>query len=243
MRRPFIVIPTYNEKENLERIVREVLGLDPLLSVLIVDDNSPDGTGEIADRLAEELRGRVFVEHREGKQGLGTAYKHGFRVALEKGADCVFEMDADFSHDPAYLPEFLKAIESHDVVIGSRYVPGGGTENWGPLRKVISRGGSMYARALTGLKVRDCTGGFRCYRREVLEKIDFSRISASGYGFQVEMTYVCAAMGFDIFELPIVFVDRAAGDSKMSRSIFLEAMRLVAGLRRKYRDLNDNKRL
>lgn len=241
--KPFIVMPTYNEKENLERIAREILSLDPRLSMLVVDDNSPDGTGEIADRLADEFPGRVYVEHREGKQGLGTAYRHGFSVALEKGADCVFEMDADFSHNPSYIPEFLKAIETHDVVIGSRYVPGGGTENWGPVRKVISRGGSAYARFFTGLKVRDTTSGFRCYRREVIEEIDFSRISASGYGFQVEMAYVCSALGFDIFELPIVFVDRAAGDSKMSRSIVWEAMGLVAGLRRKYRDLNDNRRL
>lgn len=241
--RPIIVMPTYNEKENLERIAREVLALDPRLRLLVVDDNSPDGTGRIADRLAGETPDRVLVEHREGKQGLGSAYRHGFRVALDEGADCVFEMDADFSHNPAYVPEFLKAIERHDVVIGSRYVPGGGVKNWGPLRKAISRGGSAYARLLTGMKVRDTTSGFRCYRREVLDSIDFSRISASGYGFQVEMAYVCSAMGLDVHELPIVFVDRAAGDSKMDRSIVWEAMGLVAGLRKKYRDLNGNRRL
>ncbi len=241
--KPFIVMPTYNEKENLERIVREILALDLGISMLVVDDGSPDGTGDIADRLASELDGQVFVEHREGKQGLGTAYRHGFKVALGMGADCVFEMDADFSHNPEYLPGFLEAIEKHDVVIGSRYVPGGGTENWGPLRKVISRGGSLYARLFTGLKVKDATSGFRCYRRNVLEAIDFSRISASGYSFQVEMAYVCTIMGFDVFELPIVFVDRVEGTSKMSKSIVFEAMGLVAGLRRKYRDLNRNQKL
>ncbi len=241
--KPFVVIPTYDEKENIERIVREILALGTGASVLIVDDNSPDGTGEIADRLSRELDGQVFVEHRQGKQGLGSAYRHGFREALDKGADCVFEMDADFSHNPKYVPDFVAAIEKHDVVIGSRYVPGGGTENWGALRKFISRGGSIYARVFTGLKVKDSTSGFRCYRKEVLESIDFSRISASGYAFQVEMAYVCTIMGFDVYELPIVFVDRTEGTSKMSKSIVFEAMGLVAGLKKKYRDLNKNKRL
>lgn len=239
--KPFVVMPTYNEKENLERIVREIIALEAGISMLIVDDGSPDGTGEIADRLASELAGLVFVEHREGKQGLGTAYRHGFGVALDMGADFVFEMDADFSHNPNDLPRFLEAIDEHDVVIGSRYVAGGGTENWGPLRKLISRGGSFYARVFTGLRVKDSTSGFRCYRRKVLESIDFSRISASGYAFQVEMAYVCTIMGFDVFELPIVFVDRVEGTSKMSKSIVLEAMGLVAGLPKKYRDIN-NKR-
>ena len=241
--KPFVVMPTYNEKENIERMVREILALNAGISILIVDDNSPDGTGEIADRLSQELPGQVFVEHREGKQGLGTAYRHGFKVALDKGADCVFEMDADFSHNPKYIPDFLVAIEKHDVVCGSRYVPGGGIEDWGIMRKVISRGGSLYARILTGLKIKDATGGFRCYRREVLESIDFSRISASGYAFQVEMAYVCIIMGFDVYELPIVFVDRTAGTSKMSKSIIFEAVGLVAGLKKKYRDINGNRRL
>jgi dolichol-phosphate mannosyltransferase len=243
MMKPFIVMPTYNEKENIERIVREILGLGTGVSMLIVDDGSPDGTGEIADRLAGELDGQVFVEHRQGKQGLGTAYRHGFQVALARGADCVFEMDADFSHDPAYIPDFLAAIEKHDVVIGSRYVPGGGTRDWGRTREFISRGGSFYARVFTGLKVKDSTSGFRCYRRKVLEAVDFSRIEASGYAFQVEMAYVCTIMGFDVFELPIVFTDRTAGTSKMSKSIVFEAMRLVAGLKKKYRDINSNRRL
>jgi dolichol-phosphate mannosyltransferase len=153
------------------------------------------------------------------------------------GADCVFEMDADFSHDPRYIPQFLSAIGEHDVVIGSRYVEGGGIENWGLIRELISRGGTAYSRLLTGMKLHDCTSGYRCYRSEVLRSIDFSKITASGYGFQVEMAYVCVIMGFDIFELPIVFTDRRVGQSKMSRAIMWEAMWLVAGLRRKYRDI------
>ncbi|PKQ27727.1 MAG: dolichyl-phosphate beta-D-mannosyltransferase [Candidatus Anoxymicrobium japonicum] len=214
----------------------ELMGMDLGINLLIVDDNSPDGTGEIADRLAEEFS-QIRVEHRESKQGLGTAYRHGFEIALGMGADCVFEMDADFSHSPQYIPEFLSAIKEHDVVHGSRYVKGGGTRNWGPMRKIISKGGSFYTRALTGLKIKDVTGGFRCFRAEVLRQIDFSRIKASGYGFQVELAYVCSIMGFDIYELPIIFVDRRVGESKMSMGIVFEAVRLVAGLRRKYRDI------
>ena len=222
--------------------MREILGLGCGVSVLVVDDNSPDGTGEIAERLAEEFP-EVHVEHRPGKQGLGTAYKHGFQVALERlGASCVFEMDADFSHDPRYIPQFLAAIEDHDVVIGSRYVAGGGTENWSMLREFISRGGCMYSRIVTGVKVKDSTAGFRCYRSEVLRAIDFSRIHAQGYAFQVEMAYVCELMGYKIFELPIVFTDRRVGQSKMGGHIVWEAMWLVAGLRRKYRDLRKSPR-
>ena len=234
--KPFIVMPTYNEKENLEKMVRTLLALDCGLSVLIVDDNSPDGTGEIADRLAVNLGG-VYVRHREGKLGLGTAYRYGFREAIDLGATCVFEMDADFSHGPEYVPEFLLAILEHDVIIGSRYVPGGGTRNWSKLRELISRGGNLYTRLLTGLKIRDVTSGFRCYTKEVLESIDFDRIDASGYGFQVEMAYVCTSLGFDVHELPIIFTDRVEGQSKMSNGIVLEAIRIVAGLRKKYRDL------
>lgn len=233
---PVIVIPTYNECENLERLVREILGLECGVSLLIVDDNSPDGTGEIADRLSDEFP-RVHARHREGKLGLGTAYVYGFGEALDMGADCVFEMDADFSHDPRYIPQFLAAIADHDVVIGSRYVEGGGTENWGFIREFISRGGSAYTKLLTGIDLKDTTGGFRCYRREVLETVDFGRIGASGYAFQVEMAYVCTLHGFDVFELPIVFTDRRVGQSKMSKGIVWEAIVLVAGLRRKYGDL------
>jgi dolichol-phosphate mannosyltransferase len=233
-----IVIPTYNESENIERLVRQIMDMRLGVSLLIVDDNSPDGTGEIVDRLSGEFE-QVHVEHREGKLGLGTAYVHGFEIAMDGlNADCVFEMDADFSHDPRYIPQFLSAINVHDVVIGSRYVEGGGIENWGLVRELISRGGSMYARLLTGLKVRDTTSGYRCYRSEVLRKIDFSRIFASGYAFQVEMAYACSILGFDIYELPIVFTDRRVGQSKMSKSIVWEAIWLVGGLRRKYRDIS-----
>jgi len=233
---PVIVMPTYNEIENIEKMTRTLMGLDLGLSLLVIDDNSPDGTGEIMDRLAEEFE-NVHVEHRPGKQGLGTAYKHGFKVALGMGADYIIEMDADFSHKPMYLADMLAAAPDHDVVIGSRYVEGGGTENWGLSRKIISRGGSIYTRLLTGVKMRDTTSGFRCHKADVIRKIDFSRISATGFGFQVELSYVCTILGFDIFEIPIVFADRLEGTSKMSKDIVFEAMRLVAGLRRKYRDI------
>jgi len=233
---PGIVIPTYNEKENVERITREILGLRCGVSVLIVDDNSPDGTGLIADRLAGEFP-EVSVLHRQAKEGLGCAYRHGFRVALDMGADYVFQMDADFSHDPRYVPQILDAAREHDVVIGSRYVPGGGTRNWGWPRRLISRGGGVYSRLMTGMKIMDPTAGFRCHRADVLRSIDFSRISASGYGFQVELSYVYTIMGLDVFELPIVFADRLEGTSKMSTNIIAEAVFLVAGLRHKYSDV------
>lgn len=233
---PVIIIPTYNESGNIEGIVRDILAIECGVSILIVDDNSPDGTGEIADRLSEELP-EVHVRHRPGKQGLGSAYRFGFTEALDMGATCIFEMDADYSHDPRYIPQFLSAIGDHDVVIGSRYVEGGGIENWGLARELISRGGNFYARLCTGLKVNDATSGYRCYRSEVLKAIDIPRVSASGYGFQVEMAYVCITMGFDVFELPIVFTDRRVGESKMSKNIVWEAMWMVAGLKRKYRDL------
>src|SRR5450830_516493 len=233
---PVIVIPTYNESENIEGIVQDILNLECGVSILIVDDNSPDGTGEIADRLSEELP-EVHVRHRPGKQGLGSAYRFGFAEALDMGATCIFEMDADYSHDPRYIPQFLSAIGDHDVVIGSRYVEGGGIENWGLARELISRGGNFYARLCTGLKLNDATSGYRCYRSEVLKAIDIPRVNASGYGFQVEMAYVCITMGFDVFELPIVFTDRRVGESKMSKNIVWEAMWMVVGLKRKYRDL------
>lgn len=234
---PVIVMPTYNEKENIERMVRALMDLDAGVSVLIVDDNSPDGTGEIADRLASEFP-QVKVEHRAGKEGLGPAYKRGFEVALEMGADYIIEMDADFSHDPKYVPQMLAAINDHDVVYGSRYVPGGGTKNWGWTRKVISRGGGVYTRAMTCMKIMDPTAGFRCHRSEVIRAIDFSKISASGYGFQVELSYIYTIKGFDVYELPIIFADRVEGTSKMSKGIVWEAMLLVGGLKRKYRDTN-----
>jgi dolichol-phosphate mannosyltransferase len=228
---PWVILPTYNEAENLERIVRAVLAeLPSPRRILIVDDSSPDGTGEIADRLAEADEA-VAVLHRRHKEGLGPAYLAGFRVALDEGADRIIEMDADFSHDPAYLPKLIAATEHADLAIGSRYVPGGGITEWGPMRRFISRGGSAYARLALGLPIRDLTGGFKCYRREVLEKIEFETIEARGYAFQVETTYRAIRAGFRVVEVPIVFKDRADGTSKMTKSIVAEAMWRVPAMR------------
>jgi dolichol-phosphate mannosyltransferase len=226
-----ICLPTYNERENLESIVRALggLGLDGL-EVLVIDDSSPDGTGEIADRLAGELPW-VHVLHRKQKEGLGPAYLAGFRRALEVDADLVFEMDCDFSHDPADVPRLVQAAESADLVLGSRYVPGGGTRNWGLVRRFISRGGSLYAQALLQLGIRDLTGGFKCYRRAVLEAIDLDAISSLGYAFQIETTYRALRAGFRVVEVPITFADREVGGSKMSKAIVLEAVWKVPVLR------------
>jgi dolichol-phosphate mannosyltransferase len=227
----WVILPTYNEAENLERIVGAVLEhLPESRRVLIVDDNSPDGTGEIADRLAEGNES-VAVLHRELKEGLGPAYLAGFRVALDGGAQRIIEMDADFSHDPAYLPRLIEATEHADLAIGSRYVPGGGIADWGPTRRFISRGGSAYARVALGLPVRDLTGGFKCFRRVVLEQIDLDTIEARGYAFQVETTYRAIKSGFRVVEVPIVFKDRTDGTSKMSRAIVAEAMWRVPAMR------------
>ncbi len=227
----WVILPTYNEAENLERIVGAVLEhLPSSRRVLIVDDNSPDGTGEIAERLAEADES-VAVLHRERKEGLGPAYLAGFRVALEGGAERIIEMDADFSHDPGYLPGLIEATERADLAIGSRYVPGGGITEWGPLRRFISRGGSAYARAALGLPVKDLTGGFKCFRRIVLETIDLDTIEARGYAFQVETTYRAIKSGFRVVEVPIVFKDRVDGTSKMSKSIVAEAMWRVPVMR------------
>jgi dolichol-phosphate mannosyltransferase len=226
-----VCLPTYNERENLEPMVDrlgEILGDDGV--VLVIDDNSPDGTGEIADRLARE-RPRVHVLHRPRKEGLGPAYLQGFRRALELGADLIFEMDCDFSHDPADVPLLAAAAENANLVIGSRYVPGGGTKNWGLVRRVISRGGSLYAQLLLGVPVRDLTGGFKCYRREVLETIDLDAIDSKGYAFQIETTYRALRAGFRVVEVPIVFTDREVGGSKMSKAIVLEAVWKVPALR------------
>jgi len=229
--RTVICLPTYNERENLEPMVRALggLGLEGL-EVLVIDDASPDGTGEIADRLSAELPW-VHVLHREQKEGLGPAYLAGFRRALELGADFVFELDCDFSHDPADVPRLAKAAESADLVLGSRYVPGGGTRNWGLLRRFISRGGSLYAQALLQLGIRDLTGGFKCYRRIVLETIDLDAISSLGYAFQIETTYRALRAGFRVVEVPITFADREVGGSKMSKAIVLEAVWKVPLLR------------
>ncbi len=227
----WVILPTYNEAENLERIVAAVLEhLPPSRKVLIVDDNSPDGTGEIADRLAASDQS-IEVLHRKRKEGLGPAYLAGFRVALNGGAERIIEMDADFSHDPSYLPRLIEATEHADLAIGSRYVPGGGITEWGPVRRLVSRGGSVYARAALGLPVRDLTGGFKCFRRIVLESINLETIEARGYAFQVETTYRAIRAGFRVVEVPIVFKDRADGTSKMSKAIVAEAMWRVPAMR------------
>jgi dolichol-phosphate mannosyltransferase len=230
----WLILPTYNEAENVEAIVRASLerlaetGMPR--TVLIVDDNSPDGTGEIADRLAAELS-EVRVLHRGRKQGLGRAYLAGFATALENGAELVLEMDADFSHDPADLPRLVAAAGAADLVLGSRYVPGGGVENWGVLRRALSWGGSAYARILLGVPVRDLTGGFKCFNARVLHGLDLSGVHANGYGFQIEMTYRAIQAGFSVTEVPILFRERRIGQSKMTARIALEAVWKVPALR------------
>jgi dolichol-phosphate mannosyltransferase len=229
--RAWVILPTYNEAENLERIVGAVLEqLPPSGTVLVVDDHSPDGTGEIADRLARSNES-VRVLHRARKEGLGPAYLAGFHLALDAGAQRIIEMDADFSHDPAYLPRLIGATENADLVIGSRYVPGGGVTEWGPTRRFISRGGSAYARLALGLPIRDLTGGFKCFRREVLEAINLDTIEARGYAFQVETTFRAITAGFRVVEIPIVFRDRRDGTSKMNRAIVAEAIWRVPAMR------------
>jgi dolichol-phosphate mannosyltransferase len=229
MRDATICLPTYNERENLESMLRALAPHD--VNVLVVDDNSPDGTGEIADRLAAELD-FVSVLHRERKEGLGPAYLAGFRRALADGAEFVLEMDCDFSHNPADVPRLIDACrQGADLALGSRYIPGGGTENWGLGRRIVSWGGSFYARVLLGVRIHDLTGGFKCYRRRVLETIDLDGIHSKGYAFQIEGTYRTLRKGFSVVEVPIRFVDRTEGTSKMSRAIFLEAVTKVPALR------------
>ena len=229
MRDATVCLPTYNERENLEAMLRALAAHD--VNVLVVDDNSPDGTGEIADRLAAELD-FVSVLHRERKEGLGPAYLAGFRRALADGAELVLEMDCDFSHNPADVPRLIDACrQGADLALGSRYIPGGGTENWGIGRRIVSWGGSFYARVLLGVRIRDLTGGFKCYRRHVLETIGLDAIHSKGYAFQIETTYRARQRGFRIVEVPITFVDRREGHSKMSRAIVLEAMWRVPLLR------------
>lgn len=229
--RTLIVVPTYNERDNVEDVARHFLAPVPTANLLFVDDASPDGTGEVLDRLAA-ADDRIHVLHRPGKLGLGTAYLDGFRWGLERGYDLLFEMDADFSHDPTYLPGMIDlASREADVVVGSRYVGGGGTRNWGLGRKIISRGGSLYARTILGVRLRDLTSGFICWRRQALEAIDLGAIRSNGYSFQIEMKYRAIAAGLRVVETPIVFVDRRVGQSKMSRRIFAEAMTMVWKLR------------
>jgi dolichol-phosphate mannosyltransferase len=226
--RATICLPTYNERENLEPMVRALREHD--VSVLVVDDGSPDGTGEVADRLAEELSG-VGVLHRPRKEGLGPAYLAGFRQALADGAELVLEMDCDFSHNPADVPRLIEAAADADLVLGSRYVKGGAVANWGFVRRFVSAGGSFYARVLLGVPVHDLTGGFKCYRREVLETIDLDAIRSRGYAFQIETTYRALRKGFRVTEIPIRFADREEGHSKMSRAIVLEGIWKVPLLR------------
>ncbi len=221
-----IIIPTYNEYENLRPLSQAIFSYAPGCDILIIDDNSPDGTGQLADELSQE-DARIHVLHRPGKRGLGTAYVAGFKYAIEHNYDAAFEMDADFSHDPRYLPDFLKAIEDADLVIGSRYIPGGATPNWSLLRRMISGSGNIFARFMLGIPYQDCTAGFRCYRREVLEAIDLDTIQSQGYAFQIELVYRVMKLGFRITETPIVFVDRRGGKSKMSRKIMIEAFSYV----------------
>ena len=228
-----VCVPTYNERDNVEPLVRalgEVLDL-ARDRVLVIDDNSPDGTGEVADRLAAELPW-VSVLHRERKDGIGAAYLAGFAVALAAGAELVLEVDCDFSHDPVDVPRLIAACaDGADLALGSRWVEGGGTVNWGLGRRIVSRGGSLYARVVLGVRIRDLTGGFKCFRREVLEGIDLDAITTRGYGFQIEGTYRALRAGFRVVELPITFVDRRVGESKMTSGIVLEAMRQVPVLR------------
>ena len=235
----WVVIPTYNEAENVERLVRAAVAeleraAPDAHRVLIVDDNSPDGTGRLADVLAQDMSA-VEVLHRTAKNGLGQAYLAGFDRALSEGADLVIEMDADFSHDPRYLSDLIGAAAEADLVLGSRYVAGGAVRDWGLMRRLVSRGGGVYARVILGVDVQDLTGGFKCIRRTVLESIDLPTVRAQGYVFQIEVTYRAILAGFRVREVPIVFTDRTVGTSKMSAAIALEAMWLVPRLRRSAR--------
>jgi len=229
-KKALIIFPTYNEKENIENIVSAVLKQDEIIEVLIVDDNSPDGTGEIADRMAEE-NPRIHALHRPGKAGLGTAYIHGFKWAIENKYDYIFEMDADFSHKPEYLPDFLEAIKENDLVLGSRYICGVNVVNWPMSRLLLSYYANVYSRLVTGLPVRDATGGFKCFRREVLEAIKLDEVKSNGYTFQIEMSMRAWVRKFRIKEIPIIFTDREKGTSKMSKKIVREAIWMVWWLR------------
>ena len=231
MPRTIVVTPTYNEKDNLPRFIDAVRGALPEADILVVDDNSPDGTGQIADAIAAK-DSQVRVMHRAGKQGLGTAYIQAFTKAMGEGYDRFFEMDADLSHDVRYLPAFVKALdEGADVVIGSRNIPGGGVEGWGLGRHVISKGGSLYSRTILGMPVKDLTSGYKAFSRRALEAIDIANIKSNGYSFQIELTYRAIRKNMRVKEVPIIFVDRTAGQSKMSRKIFVEAMGVVWRLR------------
>ena len=221
-----VVIPTYNERDNIERLVGEILVQDVDIDALIVDDNSPDGTGEVVDRMVA-VNPRIHVIHRAGKLGLGSAYREGFKYALGKGAEHIVQMDADFSHDPAMLTVFLEKIREYDFVVGSRYLNGVSVVNWPIRRLILSYCANIYTRMVTGLTISDCTGGFKCFRRNVLESIELDKIKSDGYSFQIEMNYRCVEKGFRAGEIPIIFIDRHAGTSKMSKKIVREAMLMV----------------
>jgi dolichol-phosphate mannosyltransferase len=228
--RMLVVVPTYNERTNVPLIVPAVLAQDPCIEVLVVDDNSPDGTGQIADQLAAD-DARVHVLHRGGKEGLGKAYIAGFRWALERGYDLIFEMDADFSHDPRFLPRLIEAVQDADLVLGSRYKTGVNVINWPISRLLLSLGANQYARWVTGLPLSDSTGGFKCFRRKVLEAIPLDRVRSNGYAFQIEMSFLAWKRGFRLKEIPIVFTDRVEGQSKMNKKIVREAVWMVWWLR------------
>jgi dolichol-phosphate mannosyltransferase len=224
-----VVVPTYSERENLPALVAAIRALPTPIGIIVVDDNSPDGTGLLADELAN-CDNDVQVIHRRGKLGLGTAYTAGFRLALAAGTDLILTMDGDFSHDPSYLPALLEASRRYDLVIGSRYVPGGGVRHWGPQRRLLSWGANTLAHLVLGLHARDCTAGFRCYRRAVLEAIDLDAVRANGYSYLIEMLFNCQQLGFNIGETPIIFTDRRLGQSKISQNEILRAGLTVMGL-------------
>jgi dolichol-phosphate mannosyltransferase len=230
LERVLVIVPTYNEAKNLPQIVPEILRQDARLQVLVVDDNSPDGTGDIADQLAQ-AEPRVHVLHRPAKEGLGRAYLAGFRWGLAQEYQAMFEMDADFSHDPAFLPRFITAIQDADLILGSRYATGVNVINWPISRLLLSLGANLYARVVTGLPLSDSTGGFKCFRREVLEAIDLDRVRSNGYAFQIEMSFRAWKKGFRLKEIPIIFHDRVEGQSKMSKRIVREAIWMVWWLR------------
>lgn len=231
-----IIIPTYNERENIEPLLAQVFERQPEVHVLVVDDSSPDRTSELIEKLKQKkYPDQLHLLKRAAKMGLGTAYVEGFKWALARGYDYIIEMDADFSHNPAYLPDFMQAIQESDVVLGSRYVPGGGVKGWGLLRQFISKGGNVYARMILRLPFRDLTGGYKCFRREVLEAIELDEIHARGYAFQIETTYRALAKGFAVKEIPIVFEDRIRGKSQFSVGVFLEALTIVWRLKKRTR--------
>ena len=228
--KPLIIIPTYNELENIQRLIPELMALDPAICVLVVDDNSPDGTGKLVDDMARE-NDRISVLHRPAKLGLGSAYVAGFKYAVQQDVDCVFEMDADFSHDPAMVPEFIEQIKSCDVVIGSRYISGINVVNWPMSRLLLSYFANFYTRLVTGMTIRDATSGYKCFRREVLESINLDDVRSDGYAFQIEMNFRCWRKGYRLKEIPIIFVDRRSGTSKLSQGVINEAVWIVWWLR------------